>query len=387
MLKLVNSFLVLLLAVFIPIVYTPNIYLDHSLYMLFSDGITLLLGLIFGFTFFDCNILQKTKLPNLLKRLTGILSIIGVEFLIFYAGDLNYSLQCLTSLVAVVVALYVGYANSFSVKQIKGLIVAFCLFSIVLGYLSIDTYVGNFSVYVADHLVKGKNQVGQLLALSVFLSFYISFFEKKNVYRFLLYIVVVISFFFLFVIKCKTAIVATFVALCVVFYKLSHRNVRQKVFFMGIPIVLIIGLLFFDNILSSVLDIFGLSANSSMDEITTGRTSRNDMAIEYIFSNPIFGELEHYSHIPQIHNWILLRVVAFGLVFSLPFLVFYVYILFYSGKRMLKSKKWEIANLGFLLMLLPYISSMAEPESPFAPNTVYTLHYLLLGIAIRNDYT
>lgn len=387
MLKSVNFFLMLLLAVLIPIAYTPNIYLDHSLYMLFSNGITLLLGLIFGFTFFDCNILQKTKLPNLLKRLIGILSIIGVEFLIFYAGGLNYNLQDLISLVAVVVALYVGYANNFSEKQIKGLIVVFCLFSIVLGYLSIDTYVGDFSVYVDDYLVKGKNQVGQLLALSVFLSFYISFFEKKNVYRFLLYIVVVISFFFLFVIKCKTAIVATFVALCVVFYKLSHRNVRQKVFFMGIPIVLIIGLFFYDNILSNVLDIVGLSGKSSMEEISTGRASRNDMAIEYIFSNPIFGELEHYSHIPQIHNWILLRVVAFGLVFSLPFLVFYVYVLFYSGKRMLKSKKWEIANLGFLLMLLPYISSMAEPEAPFAPNTVYTLHYLLLGIAIRNDYT
>ena len=253
MLKSVNFFLMLLLAVLIPIAYTPNIYLDHSLYMLFSNGITLLLGLIFGFTFFDCNILQKTKLPNLLKRLTGILSIIGVEFLIFYAGGLNYNLQDLISLVAVVVALYVGYANNFSEKQIKGLIVVFCLFSIVLGYLSIDTYVGDFSVYVDDYLVKGKNQVGQLLALSVFLSFYISFFEKKNVYRFLLYIVVVISFFFLLVIKCKTAIVATFVALCVVFYKLSHRNVRQKVFFMGIPIVLIIGLFFYDNILKFVV--------------------------------------------------------------------------------------------------------------------------------------
>ena len=89
--------------------------------MFFSNGITLLLGLIFGLTFFYYNILHKTKLPNLLKRLAGIVSIIGVEFLIFYAGGLNYNLQDLISLVAVVVALYVGCANNFSEKQIKGL--------------------------------------------------------------------------------------------------------------------------------------------------------------------------------------------------------------------------------------------------------------------------
>lgn len=387
MLKSVNFFLMLLLAVLIPIAYTPNIYLDHSLYVFFSNGITLLLGLIFGLTFFYYNILHKTKLPNLLKRLAGVVSIIGVEFLIFYAGGLNYNLQDLISLVAVVVALYVGCANNFSEKQIKGLIVVFCVFSIVLGYLSIDTYVGGFSVYVDDYLVEGKNQIGQLVALCVILSFCLFFFAKRNIYKALLCITFVLSFFFLLVIKCKTAIIASFAVMCFIFFKLSHRNTKQKVVLIGIPIVLMIGLFFYDNILSNVLDIVGLSGKSSMEEISTGRASRNDMAIEYTFNNPILGELKHYSHIPLIHNWILLRIVRLGLIFSLPFVLFYLYILFYSGKRILKNKEWEIKNLGFLLIIVPYISSIVEPSAPFSPNTIYILHYLFLGIAIRNDYT
>ena len=382
MLKRINIILILLLAALIPIAYTPNIYLNHSLYMVFSNSITLLLGLIFGFTVFKFNILNKERIPDLIKKLVYLVFIISVEFLFFYAKSLNFNIQDLISLIAVIIGLYVGYANNLTTIQIKSLIVVYCVFSIILGYLSIGTYVGNFSIYTADYLVEGKNQVGQLIALCVILSFYISFFEDKKIYKLLFYAIFVIAFFFMIIIKCKTAILASFFVVCLFIYKLFQRITKQKFFLVGLPIILIIGLFYLESIIYNVLEIIGLTDKmSSMEDLTTGRASRNEKAINYILDNPFTGELINSSNIALIHNWLLLRLTRYG-IFAFPFIAFYLTIFIYSVKIIRKIKKWNFRNMGFLLVLVPYISSIVEPNAPFSPNTVYIIHYIILGIGI-----
>ena len=175
MIKSINYYLLIIFAILIPIAYTPNIYLNKSLYTIYSNGITLLLGLLFALSFFQYSILKRRNVPNIIVKLLVAIVITAIEFLIFHTGKLNYNTQDLISLLAVTLGIYIGYTNDFNTNQIKIFIIVFCVFSVVLGYLSIGTYVGSFSVYAPDYLVDGKNQIGQLLSLCVVLSFYLIF--------------------------------------------------------------------------------------------------------------------------------------------------------------------------------------------------------------------
>lgn len=378
-----NFYLVLFLAIIIPIAYSPDIFLNKVYYNIFSTTATLLLGLAFGLSFLHFYIIRKEHFPKLLRVLIFFILIVAVEFLVFYAASLNINLQDLISIIAVTMGIYVGYANNFTIQQLKTIAIVYCIFALILGYLSISTYIGVFSVNVADYLVEGKNQVGQIIALCSVLSFILIYFESKKKIKFLLCCIFLLSIFFLFIIKCKTALLATIMVEIFMFFKLTKTNTLKKVLLSGIPITLLLLIMFSESIIPTILDMVGLSGKTSMEELTTGRASRNDMAIEYTLKNPILGELKHYSNIPLIHNWILLRTVRLGLLFSLPFILFYFCILFHVGKKILKNKNWNIGNVGILLIIVPYISSMVEPGAPFSPNTVYIMHYIILGTSLR----
>lgn len=375
----VNFFLVFLLSILIPIAYIPDVYTNKIYYTIFSTIATLVLGLAFGLSFVYSHLFKRERFPKLLKALMLYIFVLLVEFLVFYIGNLNINIQDLVSIIAIVMGIYVGFVNNLSIYQIKIIVIAYCIFAIVLGYFSMNTYTG-FTIYTADYLVEGKNQVGQIIALCSVLSFIWVYFESKKKTKFLMCCVCVFSIFSLLVIKCKTAIFAVLIVMVLLSFKLGSIDTVRKKLIIGVPIIILVLIIFGETI----LNIVGLSGKmSSMDEFTTGRSTRNLIAIKYILDNPIFGELESYSYIPLIHNWVLLRVVRLGLVFSLPFILFYFYILFYAVKKILKNKNWSFDKMGIFLIIVPYISSLLEPSAPFAPNTIYIMHYILLGLSLQ----
>lgn len=382
MVKKYNFIIITILAIIIPIAYTPEIYLNEAYYNIFSSIATLILGLLFGLSFFYSFIIKKERVPKFVRPLVIFIIIAAFEFLVFYTANLNINIQDLISIIAVTMGIYVGYTNHFTIKQLKTIAIVYCIFGLILGYLSISTYIGAFSVNMADYLVEGKNQVGQIVALCSILSFSLIYFEYNKLVKFLLCCIFLLSMFCLFIIKCKTALLATIMVEIFMFFKLTNTNTIKKVLLTGIPVVLLLFIIFNESLLSTILDMIGLSGKTSMEELTTGRASRNDMALAYTLNNPILGELKHYSYIPLIHNWILLRTVRLGLFFSLPFILFYFYILFYVGKKILKTKTWNISNVGMFLVIVPYISSMVEPGAPFSPNTVYIMHYIIIGMSL-----
>ena len=375
----VNFFLVFLLSILIPVAYIPDVYQNKIYYTIFSTIATLVLGFAFMLSFVYSHLFRRESFPKLLKVLILYIFILLVEFLVFYIGNLNINIQDLVSIIAIGMGIYVGFVNNLSIYQIKIIVIAYCIFAIVSGYLSISTY-SSFTVYAVDYLVEGKNQIGQIISLCSVLSFILVYFESKKKIKFLMCCVCALSIFFLLVIKCKTAIFATMIVLVLLSFKLGSIDAVRKKLIIGVPLIILALNIFGETI----LDIVGLSGKTlSMEEFTTGRSERNYMAIKYILDNPISGELESYSYIPLIHNWVLLRLVRLGLVFSLPFILFYFYVLFYAVKQILKNKNWSFDKMGIFLIIVPYISSLAEPSAPFAPNTIYVMHYILLGVSLR----
>jgi hypothetical protein len=365
--------------------YLPSNYLDESLYSRNSTLITLLFGGVLGLSMIR-QFFSKTKIRfhSIFRKLITILLLLSFEFFVLFALSLNMSTNDLLSLVMVVGAIYIGYVCEFSIKQIKWLIVTIVLSSLYLGYEAINVYVGAFDLYAADWQVAGKNQVGQLIALGIILSYIFFVVETKKITKYLMLILFLILFFFLIIVKCKTAILAVFISVSIISFKSFNKETLKKCLLFGMPIFILFLVIYADELILGVFELLGWEFGASINELTTDRSSRNVEALQYIIKNPFQGELFSYSNVALIHNWILIRVVRYGVLLVLPMLIFYLMILFFGIREIYKTRSNNFFQIGCFLLIVPYISSLAEPEAPFSPGTVFIMIYIFLGIYLRN---
>lgn len=385
MLKKLIFLLLCFMQIFIVFAYLPSNYLDESLYSRNSTIITLLFGCAFGLVVIK-HLLSKTKIKfcPLFKKLIIILLILLFEFFFLFALNLNLSNNDLLSLIMVVVAIYIGYVNDFSIKQIKLLIAIIVLSSLYLGYEAINVYVGAFDLYAADWQVMGKNQVGQLIALGIILSYIFFILETKKITKYLMLILFFILFFFLIIVKCKTAILAVFISVSIISFKSFNKETLKKYLLFGMPIFILFLVIYADELILGIFEVLGLEFGASVNELTTDRSSRNIEALQYIKNNPFQGELLNYSNIDLIHNWILIRAVRYGVLLILPMLIFYLMILFFGIREIYKTRLNNFFQIGCFLLIVPYISSFAEPGAPFSPGSMFCFIYVFLGIYLRN---
>ena len=87
-----------------------------------------------------------------------------------------------------------------------------------------------------------------------------------------------------------------------------------------------------------------------------------------------------------IHNYPLNRLFEFGLIFAFPVLLLYLYLLSRSIIQTIRSDNHNIYNIGFYLLIIPFIISMAEPTFPFGPGTATVFNYIIFGVALRYSY-
>ncbi|MBR5254967.1 MAG: hypothetical protein IKV46_08055 [Bacteroidales bacterium] len=385
MLKKLIFLLLCFMQIFIAFAYLPSNYLDESLYSRNSTLITLLFGGVLGLTMIK-HFFSKTKIKfhSLFRKLITILLILCLEFFFLFALSLNMNTNDLLSLIMVVVAIYIGYVNDFSIKQIKLFILIIVLSSLYLGYEAINVYVGAFDLYASDWQVMGKNQIGQLISFGVILSYVFFIIETKKITKYLMLILFFILFSFLIIVKCKTAILAVFISVSIISFKSFNKETFKKYLLFGMPILILFLVIYADELILGVFELLGLEFGASVNELTTGRSSRNIEALQYIKNNPFQGELLRYSNILMIHNWILIRAVRYGVLLVLPMLIFYLMILFFGIREIYKTRLNNFFQIGCFLLIVPYISSFAEPGAPFSPGTMFCFIYVFLGIYLRN---
>jgi hypothetical protein len=148
-------------------------------------------------------------------------------------------------------------------------------------------------------------------------------------------------------------------------------------------VILLIYLLLPVSVKEYVTDSFLL--NSEYD-ITSGRMSRNEQAIHFLENNLLWGNINKTSRIDWIHNYPLLQLYDFGVIGGFPVLCLYFYILFIILKYLFKSNIFDIRNIGFILPIVPFGISLAEPTYPFGPGTVNVFYFIAFGIALRCHY-
>lgn len=322
----------------------------------------------------------KALKHKFVSRFFVITLITGVMLFFFYSIGMRIKWGDLVSILIVCWMMCIGYCSSFEDREIDFLLVFYGILSSLLGIYSMFYYVGSVSLADYMYAVDTKNMVGQLVATSgIGVIIALSFSQR---FRWVKLALIGAAIILLFVLRCKTALVAFL--LFGVFFLWKAFNSTWIVFFMIVGVFAII--VFYSNIIAFFEVVFvGTKDIMDLNDLSSGRLERNVEGIAFFISNPIFGEMTTPPEVENIHNYILKRMVAYG-VFSIPFIVLYFYNLIRLIKEWLGigARIKELRMTGLLMLMIPFFSSLVEPSAPFGPGLIQLIPFFFYGITLKH---
>ena len=336
-----------------------------------------------SFTFLALSLKDISKNREI-KMLAIPIFISIIQFLIYYSFSLNYNEYDITLLIIPYTCVISSYSLNFTDKDMTRLLTFYICLALLIGAISARVY--STISYGSDdmYLIAGKNQIGAILSIALTSSFYLSLI-KEGIKKYLYALGAIIGISISSAIGCRSAFLAALLCIVYLFYKRTTGTKNfYKVFaftFVSTPFIIY----FAHDIIINFLNDFFIGergAYQSVDDISSGRIDRNIAALSYIGSNLFHGEFIYKSGIPLIHNYILLRLVRYGL-FALPLIVYYIQYIYIALKQTTKSDLLIISKIGFYIIIIPYVISMLEPQAPFGPGSVYIMVYILFGYSLN----
>lgn len=374
----VTTILIGLVVLFSILSFTPFVNEISGLYGLLSNGLLVILAIT------TIMVISINRVINngFLLVFFFVLLVNIIQTLVFYAAGMRIRWADFLSLIYIFLFISIGYCLPIQKEKWDGLIKLFSFLSVSLGVLSVFYYLGSISLLTDMYAIEAKNQIGQVVAMGCMALVIICFrFPIKK--RWFWLMVMIVGIVSLFVIRCRTAMLAFLICFFIYLFKVA-KNTTNKVWIFILPLVLmLVFLVFQDKIFVFFEEAF--VGNKNIDDInslSTGRMERNIQGLSFVLQHPFYGELKGASDIPQIHNYIINRLTAYG-IFSFPYLFLYFLVLV----KVIKSWKGDNTNvIGGLLLTIPFISSLLEPGAPFGPGMVQVFPYLLLGMSMKSTY-
>ena len=120
-------------------------------------------------------------------------------------------------------------------------------------------------------------------------------------------------------------------------------------------------------------------------DLTADRTRRNIEAWAIIQNSPFLGRMSLPANIDWVHNYFLRVTSDYGFLGALPLLLLYVIVILYVVRSLIIIELNRIYNLGYVAMLVPLITSLAEPTFPFGPGTAVFFSFFLFGLSISKS--
>ncbi len=337
---------------------------------------------VFGllvFLTFSTGCIKALRCPFIF-RFFVITTLTGIMLFSFYSFGFSIRWSDLVSLIVVAWITSIGYCSFFDDKDFESLVLVFSIVSVLVGVYSMIYYVG--AVTLADYMyaVDTKNMIGQLVATSG-IGVSVSFLSSTR-YKWVKITLIVITTVLMFVLRCKTALVA-FLLFGIFFIRKAIKSRTLVLLYILGTFVIVV---FYSRIVS-FLDVVFVGSKDIMDlnDISSGRLQRNVDGLLFLYSNPIFGELKTVSGVENIHNYVLKRLVAYG-IFSLPFIILYFYCFVKCIKEWFGIGKniKEIRNLGSLMLIIPFFSSLLEPSAPFGPGLLQLIPFFFYGAYLKS---
>lgn len=381
----IKYFVLFILLVVMPMTYHPYVMgLTHALgfergsvlsrYILSLFAILLMLSVVSTPSF-------KSRLSFRYLIYIVLTTITAIAIYAFWSNDLMF--EDLRSILIVFAAILIGRSLHPTRTQMMVIMSLFSFAVLFAAFMQVRINIGGFRIE-EQYLVDGKNRLGAMLASSS-VSLLLLYYDKKDGINHKLALNIfylacfAISIVLIVTIRARAALLAIIVMLVLIIY-LTKR--KYFLLYMAILVPVVVLLLYFmpDYILNYVSD--SISAGTQRRGLFSGRTETYKAAIQVIRNNPFLSDVKNnLPDIGWVHNYPLLKLYNYGLLFSWPLLGLYIYSFVHSLKESVANKIDDCFAGGYTILIVPFMISLLEPTFPFGPGTVTVFNYILLGIA------
>jgi hypothetical protein len=363
----------------------------------YYSQIRILLYLFFGIFSFIGIFISKPKLTLFIKVFFVCTLLWYLLMVIFYITGLNFKNPYNTSndILEPVIPLgllVLAYKFNFSDNEIKKFSIIYIIFVTIMGIANIVYY--GIGLEIPKIYIENfpKNQIGPILSISSIICFYLflnNIIKRKSFAISYIYIIFkIINLICLALIRNRSGLLATFIIitfLILFYYKYIKKNTKVYLNIIAIFVILVfldITTSIFNSSISFLYNSFTANYNiSDMDNLSAGRVKIYEIAIIFLKNNFFLGELNSSEYVPGIaHNYLLNKVVKYGLIGSIPLIFLYLYIVIFIFKTLLKQiKLGRNINLSLLLIWQAIIISFFEYSYPYGPGVSQALSWFLLG--------
>ena len=375
--------MLLLLVALITISSHPTIVeMSHNAGMESGTILSRYIILVFAALFLLCFNVKSMLKPKVVQVSIVVIIFIVLDYLItFSAFGTRSMMSDIRSIAICLAAIMIGWQLDLDDRRFRFILFVFSGLILFVGLMQVFVNIGGFVILDQYH-VDSKNRLGVMLATANITFLYLGLNNSKRKWIKVLYLgLAIMAFMVLLTVRARAATLAVAIMILYILYE----RFKGKDFFVyliiGLFALLVIYLFLPQSIKDYVYNSF--FQNYEDQDITSGRTGRNKAALIFLSNHIFLGNLNNEVTIGWIHNYPLNKLFEYGLVFSLPFLVLYLYLLFHSIVKSVRSDKHDYRNIGYYLLLIPFVVSMAEPTLPFGPGNATVFNFLVFGMALK----
>lgn len=384
-----GRFGVLLLLVFLVTISSHPIVMDISSSVGIESGtflsryIILIFGVLFVLTF------KYFDFKSYFRSRTIVVSWVTLIFIFLYSlitisfyGSTNM-MEDGRAIMMSVAAIMIGWGLNLDRKRLYIILLAFAGLTLYVGLMQVMMNIGGFEIhdqYESDN----KNALGAMLATGAIIFLFIGLDWKKTGWvRLLFFAGVLATIVVMLTIRSRTAILSFGMMVLFIFYERYKKKHFWAYLFCGIVLIIMLYYFMPQFIKDYVYNSF--YQHYEVDDVTSDRLNRNMAGLRFLSQHFWVGNLNAYAELAWIHNYPLEKMYKYGFVFSLPILFIYLFLIVISIVKTFKSDNHDINSIGFYLLILLNIISMAEPTFPFGPGTATIFSFIIFGLSLRKS--
>ncbi len=383
--------LLLIVGVLLTIIQQMPVIRDN-----FYQEVRIVLYTLFAFVSIVPFMRVMRRETSVIIKVFSVTILIGfLELIFFDILDPRFQSLELFELVIPYVILISAYSFNFN-KEINLLTDIYAFFAVMMGIMLIYHYGGSF--VIAEQYLQGvaKNQTGPILGIASIILFEKiitmtrshSYYFLKSIWYSLLFIGGIAC---LLILRNRAGLVALFIVqFFIVINRLRKKPTLRSLFVITISALLIL-LLILSGYLNPIFNIVNMAFTLNFDlhdlnSLSADRINTYKLAVEYIRMYPAFGELTAGESLYGIaHNYILNKWVKYGLIGSLPFVLFYIYLVLVIMKNaFFEGVNLEGKKTAHWLLIYGFIISVFEYTFPFGPGTSQVMTWFMLGNYLSN---
>ena len=315
--------------------------------------------------------------------LSIIAILIGIIVYASYGNSLyvNETRSILLSFFAIII----GWSLNPSKKGIENMMVFFSLCILFSGLMQVIMNIGGF-VIKGQYLADAKNSLGALLGTVIISMLIVRKSTDSKMMRLVSALMAVLGFVIILTVRARGALLSTILIGSLFFFRLAKKNNNSFVVVFFLLFLALLSLPFLPDVVTGYI-YDSLFAGEQGEDFSSGRVVAYYQAIDFLSqgNNIWLGDVDQsYDFAYWIHNYVLLQVFRYGLLFSFPLLVLYFYVFLKSIKGTIHTQS-ALMGGGYPLLMILLMISLFEPTFPFGPGTATLFNFILFGTSLRNN--